>query len=111
MAIWSLKCGDFPDQTYSVTLDSVDYDIRVRWNSRDESWQCTLGLSGQDPSITFKITNGIDLLIPYKYKEEVPDGKLFMADMVKENGRPTFDDTGVDKRFQLIYIDAEIDQD
>ena len=111
MAMWSLKCGDFPDQTYSVTLDSVDYDIRLRWNNRDESWQCIIGLSGEDPSATFKMTNGRDLLEPYKHMEEIPDGQLYMFDMVKATGRPTYDETGIDRRFQLLYIDADVDQD
>lgn len=111
MAVWTLKCGDLPDQTYSVILDSVDYDLRIRWNNRDESWQCIIGLSGEEPSATFKMMNGIDLLLPYKYLEEIPDGALYMGDLVKDTGRPTYEETGIDRRFQIIYVDAEPDQD
>lgn len=103
---WLLKTDEYPDQTYTVTLDGVDYDIRLRWNSRDESWQMLLGLSGDEPSITFKVTNGLDLLLPYKYMEAVPDGELYLVDTVKINGRPNYDDTGIDKRFVLVYIDS-----
>lgn len=103
---WLLKTDEYPDQTYTVTLDGVDYDIRLRWNTRDESWQMLLGLSGDEPSITFKVTNGLDLLLPYKYMEAVPDGELYLVDTVKINGRPNYDDTGVDKRFVLVYIDS-----
>lgn len=103
---WLLKTEEYPDQTYTVTLDGVDYDIRLRWNTRDESWQMLLGLSGDEPSITFKVTNGLDLLLPYKYMEAVPDGELYLVDTVKINGRPNYDDTGIDKRFVLVYIDS-----
>lgn len=103
---WLLKTDEYPDQTYTVTLDGVDYDIRLRWNTRDESWQMLLGLSGDEPSITFKVTNGLDLLLPYKYMEAVPNGELYLVDTVKINGRPNYDDTGIDKRFVLVYIDS-----
>ena len=29
---WLLKTDEYPDQTYTVTLDGVDYDIRLRGN-------------------------------------------------------------------------------
>lgn len=107
---WFLKTEEYPDQTYTVTLDSVDYDIRLRWNTRDESWQMQIGLSGDDPSVTFKVTNGIDLLKPYKYLDAVPDGQLYMIDTVKINGRANYSDTGIDKRFVIVYIDAQPNQ-
>lgn len=103
---WYLPTEQYPDQTYTVTLDGVDYDIRLRWNTRDQAWQMQLGLSGDNPSVIFKVTNGLDLLEPYKYIESVPDGQLYLVDTVKINGRPNYYDTGVDKRFALVYIDA-----
>ncbi|WNL63486.1 hypothetical protein [Citrobacter phage Tr1] len=107
---WYLKTEEYPDQTYTVTLDGVDYDIRLRWNTRDVAWQMFVGLSGDAPSVTFKVTNGLDLLLPYKYLDSVPDGQLFLVDTVKMNGRPGYYDTGLEKRFALVYIDAIADQ-
>lgn len=108
---WTLQMMQNTDYTYSITLDSVDYDIRLRWNTRDESWQVFIGPSGEDAVITFKATNGLDLLKPYKYLEGVPNGNLYFVDTVKINGRPDFYNSGTYARFQLIYIDAETDQD
>lgn len=107
---WYLKTEEHPDHTYSVTLDGVDYDIRLRWNTRDESWQMFIGISGETPAVTFKVVNGFDLLRPYKHLEAVPDGQLYLVDTVKINGRPGFYDTGIDSRFVIVYIDAEEDQ-
>lgn len=103
---WFLKTEEYPDQTYTVTLDGVDYDIRLRWNTRDESWQMFIGLSGDPATVTFKVVNGLDLLAPYRHLEAIPDGQLYLVDNVKVNGRPGFSDTGIDKRFSLVYIDA-----
>jgi len=107
MAIWSLKCGGEPDQTYSVVLDYVSYDIRLRWNNRDESWQLTIGNSGLPPSIKFKVTNGINLLKGYYHLTGVPEGSLFAVDMVTGFGRVDYDEFGIDKRFNLVYISNE----
>lgn len=107
---WFLKTEQYPDQTYTATLDGVDYDIRLRWNTRDSSWQMFIGISGSEPSATFKVVNGLDLLLPYKYLEGVPDGQLYLVDTVKMNGRPGYTDTGLDKRFALVYIDAVASQ-
>ena len=104
--VWWLSTDDYTDQTSTVTLDGVDYDIRLRWNTRDESWQVIMGLSGENASATFKATNGIDLLRPYKYLEGVPDGELYIIDEVAINGRPAFGETGSDKRFRFSYIDS-----
>ena len=103
--VWFLSTDDYTDQTSTVTLDGVDYDIRLRWNTRDESWQVIMGLSGEDAVATFKATNGIDLLRPYKYLEGIPDGQLYIIDDVAVNGRPAFGETGSSKRFRFAYID------
>jgi len=108
---WALQTLQHTDHTYTVTLDGVDYDIRIRWNTRDESWQLFFGPSGDEAVITFKATNGLDLLAPYKYLEGVPDGQLYIVDTVKINGRPDFYSTGIDKRYCLMYVDAVQDQD
>ena len=104
--VWFLSTDDYTDQTSTVTLDGVDYDIRLRWNTRDESWQVIMGLSGEDAVATFKATNGIDLLRPYKYLEGIPDGQLYIIDDVAINGRPAFGETGSSKRFRFAYIDS-----
>jgi len=107
---WYLKIEQYTDQIYTVTLDGVDYDVRLRWNTRDESWQVFFGLSGEDPVITFKATNGLDLLAPYKYLEEVPNGGLYFVDTVKINGRPDYYNSGVDNRYCLVYVDSLANQ-
>lgn len=108
--VWFLSTDDYTDQSFTVTLDGVDYDIRLRWNTRDESWQVIMGLSGENAVATFKATNGIDLLRPYKYLEGIPEGQLYIIDDVAINGRPAFGETGTNKRFRFSYIDSVADQ-
>lgn len=108
--VWYLTTGTYTDQTFVVTLDGVDYSIRLRWNTRDESWQIIWALSGSDPVVTFKAVNGIDLLLPYKYMDDVPNGELYIIDTVKINGRPDYPNTGVGSRFTFAYVDSKENQ-
>lgn len=106
MSVWTLKCGEDVDVTYTIVLEGLTYDFRIKWIDRDESWECYVGLTGQDPSASFKITNGFNLLKPYHYKTGVPPGSLFATDLVSIFGRVDFDNFGIDKRFRLVYFDS-----
>lgn len=106
MALWSLRCCEEPDITYTETLEGQVYSLRYRWNDVDESWSLYIGLQGDDPSIVTKLTNGFDLLRPYKYLEGIPPGNLLVFDTVNSDGRPDYENTGQDKRYQVYYIDS-----
>lgn len=105
MSVWFLKT-EGPDTTYTVTLDDQVYDIRFRWNERDQSWKCFIGITGEEFSASFKMTNGFDLLRPYKYMSGVPKGNLYIVDTVNLWGRPDYDRTGQDNDFRVTYVDA-----
>lgn len=97
---------DNPDYRITNTIDDTSYDFRVRWNSREEAWYCYVGYAGVDPVAKFKLTVGTDdLLKPYHYLDGCPKGTLFMFDSVTLYGRPTYEDTGEDFRYQLLYIE------
>lgn len=104
MAMFSIPCGKTVDTTYRVELEGQAYDFRIRWNSYCESWQCYLGLTGEDPLISFMLTAGQDLLEPYKYIPDLPKGYLCVRDIIKDYGRVDKDNFGVNKRFRLIYL-------
>lgn len=106
MSVWELKCGEDVDVTYTLVLEGETYDFRLKWIERDEAWQCYIGLTGQDPSSTFKITNGFDLLKPYKYMTGIPPGSLYAIDIVSIYGRVDYDNFGISKRFRLVYFDS-----
>lgn len=106
MSYWYLKSGEDVDVTYSVTLEDETYDLRLRWNDRDEAWRANIGLTGEIPSASFKLTNGFNLLKPYYHLEGIPPGSLYVIDIISIWGRPGFDDFGVDERFRLFYIDS-----
>lgn len=108
MALWSLSCGGtIPDATFTETLEGQAYDLRFRWNDRDESWKCYIGYSGMDPVCSFKMTNGHDLLIPYKYLDGCPQGTLMIFDNVTTYGRPDYDNTAIDGDYTVYYVDSD----
>lgn len=105
MAVWFLR-SEGPDTTYTVTLEGQVYDIRFRWNERDQSWKCFIGITGETFSASFKMTNGFDLLEPYKYMDGIPKGNLYILDVVNIWGRPDYDHTSQDGDFRVTYVDS-----
>jgi hypothetical protein len=101
--------GTYADESFTVTLEGNTYKIRMKWNTRDESWTLYIGYSGEDAVMSQKALVGFDLLETYSYRDGVPEGNIYIVDLVKDYGRPTRDGTGAGKRFQLIYIESDED--
>lgn len=106
MAMFSLPCGKSLDRTYRIELEGETYDFRIRWNSYTETWMCYIGVTGEDPVVSFMLSVGIDLLAPYNYMDGIPKGKLYVRDIVKNFGRVD-KDFGQNKRFRLIYLTTD----
>lgn len=97
--------GSFaPDTKYTINLEGQGYDIRLRWNNRSESWFLYLGLTGADPVFKTRLTTISDILRPYRGRSGLPPGKLYLLDRKKVYGRPTREDFGIERRFQLVYV-------
>ena len=92
------------DTRYTINLEGQGYDVRLRWNSRSESWYAYIGLQGYEPSLKTRLVTGRDLLESYRNTLGVPPGSLVLVDTQKDYGRPSFDDFGFNGRFQLVYI-------
>lgn len=99
--------GKTADESFYVSLDDVKYEVRMRWNSRDESWWLYIGFEGVTATLITKITSGADVLRPYRARQGVPSGSIYLYDTESNYGRATRDNTGADKRFKLIYINQE----
>lgn len=98
-----LPGGVTTDYQYRITLDGDAYDIRVRWNTRSESWYLYIGTTGRTSVLKTRVVVGRDLLAAYSL-DGIPPGKLYVVDMEKGYGRPSEDDFGIDKRFRLLYV-------
>lgn len=106
MAMFSLPCGKSLDSTYRISLEGQTYDFRIRWNSYTETWMCYVGVTGEDPSVSFMLCVGIDLLEPFTYLDGVPKGSLYVRDIIKNYGRID-KELGQNKRFRLIYLTTD----
>lgn len=73
---FDFELDGYPDDTFRVVLDEATYEFRFMWNERDESWLMSMGDIGSDPTFTTKLTCFTDILAPYRYKENVPEGIL-----------------------------------
>lgn len=99
-----LPIGDTPDFRYRVDLEGQGYDIRLRWNSRSQSWYIYIGFTGEEPAVKTRLVNGYNLLEPYRGVEGAPPGNLYVVDIEKAYGRPSLDDVGLEQRFRLLYV-------
>ena len=99
--------GATPDEIFTTALEGVKYQIRLRWNTRDEAWYIYIGYEGIEPKFTSKFCAGMNILRGYQATEGVPEGAIILADSEAIYGRPSRNDTGIDKRFKILYLTKE----
>lgn len=92
-----------PDVEYTTTLEGQGYDIRLRWNNRSKSWFLYIGITGSTPILKTRLTTNTNLLANYKGNPLLPQGSLYVLDTEKVFGRPSIDNLGIGRRFQLVY--------
>lgn len=100
---FDFELSGYPDETFRVVLDSVTYELRFVWNERDESWQFSLGDIGAEPTITTKLTCYTNLLAPYRYLDNVPNGNIFIFPLREVYNRVGRYDIGPLKGIQMAY--------
>lgn len=80
-----------PDQVYkNVDLDSTSYDIRIRYLQRltnvattsisADEFTLELSLAGDDPFLTTSLKTSRDVLAPFRYLDDCPQGILMLRD-------------------------------
>lgn len=99
----------YPDESFRVVLDSVTYELRFMWNERDESWFFSLGDVGADPTITTKLTCYSDILAPYRYMENVPQGNIYLFPLRDVRHRAGRYNIGPFAGVQMAYASREED--
>jgi hypothetical protein len=107
MSLFSLPTVDSADNTQTIVLEKVAYDVRMQWSTRDEAWNVFWGISGEGVKFKFKIVNGLDLLKPYRAYDECPKGNLFILDNERTYGRVGRSNLGIGKRFSLMYLTSD----
>lgn len=108
MALYKLPTGNGRDSLdtdiiRTLDLDGIVYDLRFRWNTRDESWTVICSQSGGTPIFSTKArTNSVFNKI-YKHRTNAPQGDLIIVDISGTNGRVDFDNFSLTGRFRLLY--------
>lgn len=99
-----LENSPFIDQV--TNLDGTDYELRLRYNQREERWFLSIGL----PDGT-EIAKGAALVVgwrlfPNVVHELMPPGVLFVTSADGTDLPPKFAELGPGKRCELVYLDA-----
>lgn len=101
---FDFELSGYPDETFRVVLDSVTYELRFMWNERDESWFMSFGdVGAQRPTITTKLTCYSDILAPYRYLDNIPDGNLYLWPLADIRTRAERFNIGPLKGVQMTY--------
>jgi hypothetical protein len=103
MAVFALQIPNNPNVVFTTILDSVAYDIRLHWNTRDEAWYLYFGRQNNNFIFKTKITTNIDLLKAHRANNSCPKGTLVALDNMKFYGRITRDGWS-SGRFSLYYV-------
>ncbi len=83
----------------TIVLSGQVYELKFRWTTRLPSWYLDIGTILQG----VKIVNGIDLLAPYHYIDELPSGQLVAFRQSGTSSKPFFDNIGIGKAITLVY--------
>lgn len=108
---YSWDLDGYPDQTMRVVLDSVTYEMRFQWNERDESWLVYFGDVGSEPTVSFKLTAFVDVLQPFQYLENIPNGRLMVISYTSFRKRVGRYNIGFLSELQLFYASQDEDVD
>ena len=100
---FDFEISGYPDESFRVVLDSVTYELRFVWNERDESWFFSLGDVGTEPTITTKLTCYTDILAPYRYRDNVPDGNILLFPLRNITDRAGRYNIGPLSGVQMVY--------
>ena len=101
----SVRHGDTQSRTQSTALDGVRYRLSFYYNKPADFWTLDIADSTDTALVSgLRLTLGVDLLEPFKYKIGFPQGQLFVYDTSRTDTEPGRDD--FDERCLLFYRPA-----
>ena len=99
-----LPTQDFPNYSYTTTLDGKEYKLNFRFDVRESSWYLKISkLDGNVLVSGIKMVSWLDLIFQYT-KEDLPIGNLYLIPV--SSTYPTSPDItlqNLSTDFQLIY--------
>ena len=96
--------GTSSNEEFTSVIDNIQYSFLIKWNSRDESWQLSIGITGSEPAMKTKVMIGNNLIAPYQHLGEIPRGAIYAVDSEGLFGRFGRNNSGIDKRFYLVHL-------
>ncbi|URC22646.1 hypothetical protein KASHIRA_00520 [Serratia phage vB_SmaM-Kashira] len=100
---FDFELDGYPWQTFRVVLDSVTYEVTFVWNERGEYWQFSFGNVGTAPTFTCKLTCFVNILDPYRYKDNIPAGNLILLPLRNIGERVGRYSIGIQTPIQMVY--------
>lgn len=100
-----------PFASFSVSLDGVEYLMRMQYNQRSESYYLSLGdpASGADLISSVKVVSNYPLLRWYKGGDiaGLPPGELVAFSNTPDDDPANVGELGLAARMVLTYLDSQ----
>ena len=95
-----------PSQTFPITLDGINYNLKLVWNSRGEFWTISISDANQNTIVSgIKMTLNYGVLQDYR-AYSVPPGDLMFLDTSGDETKIEFEDFGNNRPLNLVYVEA-----
>lgn len=99
---WEVPLRPSQQQTLSVTLSNVTYELNLKWFEQARSWLVDISDANANPIVLgVPLTTGSDLLAQYKHLGFV--GELWCATDGNPTAQPTFETLGATGH--LYYVE------
>lgn len=92
-----------PEQLFSITLDSINYDMRVILNSRTGIWSIDISRLGVEIISGVPLLGGVDIF----KQHNLPIVNAYVVNLEKSNNDPTRAGLGSNSKL-FILTDEEI---
>lgn len=106
MALLQLPVSpDKANYEFKTTIEGTKYTLAFRFNTRAGRWIMDIKTGGGEVIVAgVPLLAGVDFLAQFTARENLPQGNLFLLNLVDENESPDRDNLGTD--VLLMYQEA-----
>ena len=106
----NINVPNFPESYQNISLEGVEYRLRLTYNTRDKHWRMSLlNLDNEEIISGIKIMPNQNLTWRYSYIDGMPPGNFYCLRLKNDYSDVGRDNLGYDKTYQLFYMTQQED--
>jgi len=101
----NINIPNFPESYQNISLDGIEYRLRLTYNTRDKHWRMSLlDLDNNYIIAGIKIMPNQNLTWKYNYIAGMPSGSFYCLRLKNDYSDVGRDNFGYGKTYQLFYM-------